>query len=366
MSWDSMVSATVAITGLDSRDNPYPGLALARSLRLDPNFRGKIIALTYDVYCTGQYRDDIFDEIYIVPYPSEPEHKLLSRILEIHRETSIDVIFPALDSEIAVYTRLAPTLKSHGIASFLPSEEAVKSRNKDNLYGTCQRLRIRTPKTIVLTHTEQLDEPIPGLNYPMVIKGSLAGANIVHNCDELKVYYHSTLAEWGFPVLLQEKLVGEEYDITCLADTNHEPVAWTAIKKFAISSRGKASSGVIVNEPELGKLAREILQRMKWTGPCELELMKETATGRWFLLEINARFPAWIYHTAASGCNMPALALRYALGIPPEIVPMAQPGMLFFRNRFSSIAPVSMMTDLLREGRWVNRGDKQSAEGGVR
>jgi len=346
------ISPTVAITGLDCRDNPYPGLALARSLRKDPAFHGKIVALTYDIYCTAQYRDDIFDAVYIIPYPTESEQKLLDRILEIHRDIQIDAIFPALDSEIAVYSRLASTMKNNGIASFLPSEAAVKSRNKDNLYGTCQRLRLRTPKTMVLTHQEQLDEPLAGLNYPLVIKGSLAGANIIHNSDELKVYYFDTLAEWGFPVLLQEKLVGEEYDITCLADENHKVITWAAIKKFAISSRGKASSGVIIDEPQLGILAQEIIHRLKWKGPCELELLKETATGRWFLLEINARFPAWIYHSVEAGCNMPSLSLRYALGQIPDTVPVAKSGHLFFRNRFGHIVPHTMMTDLLREGRW--------------
>ncbi|MCD4654513.1 ATP-grasp domain-containing protein, partial [bacterium] len=256
-------------------------------------------------------------------------------------------------SEIAVYTRLAPTLKNHGIASFLPSEAAVKSRNKDNLYGTCQRLRIRTPKTLVLTHMEQLDEPLAGLNYPLVIKGSLAGANVIHNSDELRVYYFDTLVEWGFPVLLQEKLVGEEYDITCFADEKHKLVSWTVIKKFAISSRGKASAGVVIDEPKLGELSQEIIRRMEWKGPCELEFIKETATGRWFLLEINARFPAWVQHTAEAGCNMPALALRYAIRQPPDTIPIAKPGHLFFRNRFGHVVPHTMMTDLLRDGCWI-------------
>ncbi|MCD4654998.1 hypothetical protein K8T06_13820, partial [bacterium] len=70
------ISPTVAITGVDCRDNPYPGLALALSLRKDPDSHGKLIALTYDIYCTGQYRNDIFDAVYIIPYPTKPKHKL--------------------------------------------------------------------------------------------------------------------------------------------------------------------------------------------------------------------------------------------------------------------------------------------------
>jgi carbamoyl-phosphate synthase large subunit len=347
---DCNFAPTVAVTGLDARENPYPGLAIARSLRADPGFQGRIIALTYDIYCTGQYRGDIFDAVYVIPYPSEPEGKLLCRLMEIHKTDPMDLIMPALDSEIAIYTRLSKALEALGIHTLLPSEAAVKSRYKDNLSGTCRRLRIRTPKTLVITHMEQLYEPLQGLDFPLVIKGSLAGAAVVNDREELKVHYLKTLKEWGFPVLLQEKLIGEEYDICALADRSHRVIGHIPIKKFAISSRGKASSGIIVDEPYLGELAQQILERMRWIGPCELELLKETATGRFFLLEINARFPAWIYLGAEAGCNLPSMAVRTALNMPlaPDHIP--ETGKLFFRNRFGIVVDHTAATELLRTG----------------
>jgi len=343
---------TIAVTGLDARENPYPGLAIARSLRMDPASKYRIIALTYDIYCTGLYRDDIFDAVYIVPYPSEPEDKLKHRLLEIHREDPFDVIIPALDTEIAVYSRLTGELHSAGIRMLLPSEASVKARNKDNLSGTCRRLNIRTPKTVVVTHLEQLDNPIPGIDYPMVMKGSIVSAKIIRKKEELRVYYFKILGEWGFPVLLQERLVGEEYDIAAVADRQHKMAAYVPIKKFAISGDGKATAGVVVDDPYLEQLAREILERMKWIGPCELELIRESATGRYFLLEMNARFPAWIYLTAKAGCNMPAICRALAMNEPVPAVPGINAGHLFFRNRFGHIVDPSIMTELLRSSTW--------------
>ncbi len=354
-----MKQVTVAVTGLDCRENPYPGLAIARSLRANPAFQGRLIALTYDVMTTGIYRDDVFDAVYIVPYPSEPEKKLLSRLMEIHRTDPMNAIFPALDSEIAVYSRLAVQLNSLGIRTLLPDEASVKARNKDNLAGTCDRLRIRTPRTVVITHIEQLDEPIPGLKYPMVIKGALADAHVINNTDELKMFYLKILGKWGFPVLLQEKINGEEFDVAAIAGADHETVAGVAIRKFAISERGKASAGIVVADPKLYETANEILRRMKWRGPCELELMREESSGRYFLLEINARFPAWIFLSAAAGCNLPAIALDMMLNRLNKPVPGPEAGTIFFRNRFGHVVDPGIMGDLLNSGAWIRDRGKR-------
>lgn len=347
-----MTQATIALTGVDSRENPYPGLAVARSLRSDTAFSGRIVALTYGAFCTGIYRDDLFDAVYVSPPTFESESKLYKRIIEIHTDDPIDVLIPALDTEIAIYSRLAPSFASHGIRTLLPSEKSVKLRNKDILYGTCQTLGIRTPKTLTITHIEQLDEHLP-IRFPLVVKGPFADAHIVQSKSELGTYYLQILKEWGFPVLLQEKLVGEEFDIAAVAGHDHQIVSHVPIRKFAISERGKASAAIVVHDPGLGMLAQEILSKLKWVGPCEIELMRESATGQYYLLEINARFPAWIYMSAEAGCNLPALAVKLALDESfPDPVPSPSPGHLFFRNRLGRVVDPAIMWSLLNTGSW--------------
>ncbi len=46
---------TVAITGMNAGDNPAPGVGVARALRLDPNFAGRVIGLGYDALEAGFY-----------------------------------------------------------------------------------------------------------------------------------------------------------------------------------------------------------------------------------------------------------------------------------------------------------------------
>ena len=94
----------VAITGLQMMDNPYPGVSVARSLKESPSFSGKIIGLSYDLHCTGNF-SPYFDDIFLTPFPWDSETQWLNRIAQIHQKIRLDVIIPTLDSEIALFLK---------------------------------------------------------------------------------------------------------------------------------------------------------------------------------------------------------------------------------------------------------------------
>ncbi|MEI5604030.1 ATP-grasp domain-containing protein, partial [Streptomyces brasiliscabiei] len=75
-------------------------------------------------------------------------------------------------------------------------------------------------------------------------------------------------------------------------------------------------------------------------GGCELEIMR-TQEGVPYIMEINPRFPAWIYLTAASGQNQPASLVKMALG--EEVAPYTdyEVGKIFIRYSWDHITDVS-------------------------
>ena len=75
-----MIKVNVGFTGLDATENPYPGLSVLRSIKEAPEFSGKALALTYSSLCTGIYQHQYVDQVFLVPYPSESEEYLFSRI----------------------------------------------------------------------------------------------------------------------------------------------------------------------------------------------------------------------------------------------------------------------------------------------
>lgn len=345
-----MIKCNVAFTGLDSTENPYPGLSVIRSVKHSKEFEGKVIVLTYDSLCTGLYEHDLIDEVYLIPYPSEPEEFLFARILEINTKIGIDVIIPCLDSEIATYARLAKRLKGIGVEVFLPEEAAVKMRSKVFLKEFCDKNNINYPKSFLINDSNQIEPHATNLHYPLILKGSIVDSAKAENSAEAHVFFNRLANEWGLPLVIQENLDGEEYDVAVLVDDKSDIVEGVAMRKIGITQRGKAFSGVTVDNKEFLPLAQKVVKALLWRGPLELELMKNSNLNKTYIIEINARFPTWIYTTVEAGINLPLLNLKLALGQPLGDIPRYKRGVMFARIFKDSYCNLSYLAELNLKG----------------
>ncbi len=326
-----MIKANVAFTGIDSTENPYPGLSVLRGIKDSLEFEGKTIVLSYDSLCTGLYQHNLVDEVYLIPYPSEPEELLFARICEINSKAKIDVIIPCLDSEIATYARLAERLKSIGISLIVPMEGSVKERSKLFLTEFCKTNNIDYPKTYPINDPNQIEAHAGELHYPLLLKGSIIDSVKVSNPGEAHVFFHRLANEWGLPLIIQENLDGEEYDVAVLADRQSNVKARVAMKKIGLTNNGKAFAGVTVDPSEFDPLVEKVVKALSWQGPLELEVMKNYNLNKTYIMEINARLPAWIYTTVGCGLNLPLLTLKLALDQNIDPVPDYKKGTMFVR-----------------------------------
>jgi carbamoyl-phosphate synthase large subunit len=72
----------------------------------------------------------------------------------------------------------------------------------------------------------------------------------------------------------------------------------------------------------------------------ELELIKDK-NGTLYIVEINPRFPAWVYLAVASGQNMPAAAIKLAFGEEVAAFKNYDVGKLFVRYSWDNIVTLS-------------------------
>lgn len=321
----------VGITGLDAGDNPHPGTAVALALRADPTFRGKIIALPFDPLVNGAFCESLFDGWSLFPWPGDHERWYLAAAARARRDFGIDVLLPCLDSDVPAVSRLAPALAEMGIATLVPPFEAVKRRFKWNLADTCAGLGVETPRTAVLYDVAQI-HPLGGWTYPLYVKGSLADAELAHDSEEAEYLFRRMALRWGYPVMIQERRSGVEYLVSGACRDGGDPAALISVKKVRTTSLGKAVAGVTVADPELDHLARRILKGLAWRGPFELEFMKDASNGRFFMIEINGRFPAWISFAPRAGSSVVTDAIRLARGEEPAGLPAPPPGIHFTRE----------------------------------
>ncbi|MCF6224661.1 MAG: hypothetical protein L3J34_13185, partial [Flavobacteriaceae bacterium] len=77
--------------------------------------------------------------------------------------------------------------------------------------------------------------------------------------------------------------------------------------------------------------------KTKWEGGMELELIKENKTNDLYLLEINPRFPAWIYLAVGCGQNHPEMLVKYLMKEKVDPIKKYNIGKMFIRYSYDLI-----------------------------
>ena len=339
----------IGITGLLATDNPHPGPGIARCLRMAEEFRGELTGLVFEPLSTGVFSAGLFDRAYVVPYPAAGHDALLYRLEEIHGKTPLDVIIPSLDSEVLLYARLQDQLAEMGIRVLLPPVSQVKLRAKNLLYEFAKKSGVRVPQTFVLNSVEEVRTRAAALGCPFVLKGVLSDARICPSVEEGLRQYGNLLDAWGYPILMQRYVSGEEFDVIALMDKGQTLVGAVAMKKIGLTEKGKAFAGVTIDHDRLIGLTAEILEKLHWIGPAECEFMRDEE-GDFHLMEVNGRFPSWLYLAAVAGQNLPFLTVQLALDRPVSPQKHYRSGKLFVRTVTDSPAEMGTLIDLFRTG----------------
>lgn len=184
---------------------------------------------------------------------------------------------------------------------------------------------------------------------PCVIKGPLADAKIVHTEEEARVAAGRLAATWGFPLIAQSFVEGDELGIAAVADRRHRIVGCVAVRKEIRTLNGNTWGGTSVVDRLLWSLAERFAEALSWVGPFELEVIRHPRRGP-HLLEANPRFPAWVYLSAGAGANLPEAAVRLARGERVGTL-TTRAGAFYVRMAWDAISSVDRMASLAVEGR---------------
>ena len=335
------MSITVAVTGMNARaDNPGPGLAIARCLK-ESTTPMRVVGLGYEALDPALYHRGFVDRGYLLPYPSNGEDALLARIIELHEREKFEVLIPCLDAEMQSFARLAPTLSGLGIRTFVPNSHQLALRSKDRLPELAKEIGVASPKTQAIYQANFFHScKTEDWQYPLMVKGLFYDAKMAYNADEAVAAFHRIAGEWGVPVLAQSWIAGEEINLAGVGDGEGGLAGAVMMKKRALTDKGKGWAGISIHDEELLAAAHRFCAVTKWRGGLELEMLRDTQGGL-HLIEINPRFPAWIYLSAGVGCNLPELLVRLALGqklAPPKPTPA---GVLFIRYAEEAIVSLA-------------------------
>jgi carbamoyl-phosphate synthase large subunit len=328
---------TIAVTGLNAIDSPGPGVPVIRALRESKEFDVRIIGLSYETLEPGIYMHDLVDKSYQIPFPKSGQEVLFQRLAYIDSVEDIDLIFPNFDAELFNFIKLAPRLeKELNIKTFLPTIEQFEARHKVNLNEYGKKHGIDVPHSKMIFSTSEIPSIPSEFTYPVVVKGQFYDASIAYNAEQVATYFHKISAKWGLPVIIQQFIYGTEVNLIALGDGKGGTVGMVPMRKTYITDKGKAWAGVALDDDDLLNAGRKLIAATNWRGGLELEYIK-SSDDKYYLLEINPRFPAWVYLAVGCGQNLPEQWVKLALGENPTFYDTYSVGKMFIRYSWDMI-----------------------------
>ena len=284
----STIDYAVGVTGMNATDNPGPGITVSRALRLDPEFKGRIIGLAYDSLDPGIYASDVVDDVFLIPYPSQGVDALKERLAYVGQRTGMRVVIPTLDAELPSFMALEDTLDELGIGTFLCTRQQYDLRSKVKLVEMGEKAGIDVPKSKVISDSSSLYSIHEDVPYPFFVKGLFYGAYLARSVDEAVVAFHQTVAKWGVPVIIQQFVGGEELNVVAVGDGEGGlvgAVIWFAKSKgemFEFLKLRVPLVGKIIAMAAISRLAKtlSILLEAGFSTPDALELARDTVNNK--------------------------------------------------------------------------------------
>lgn len=345
---------TIGVSGINAVDNPGPGIGVARSLRAAEDLDVRIIGLSYDAMEPGIYMDWVVDDAFLLPYPSSGHDAYRERLLYVQEKTGMDFIIPTLDTEMPFYMKYHRELEALGIGTFVPTPEQYRLRGKDRLGELARALELDLPRTEVVSSLDDLERAVDAIGTPVMVKGAFYKAYKAYTSKEAVSHYNKLVAEWGYPIIVQEMVKGDELNVVAVGDGEGGSLGRVAVKKMWITELGKIWTGVTIQHPAMLRATDRFMEQYRWRGPMELECMVDGDTV--YLVEINPRFPAWTYLSTGVGVNLPARMVRRALGLPDPDGGSHDydAGKLFVRYTYELVTDMDRFQQMITTG---ERGD---------
>lgn len=300
----------IGITGLFTGNDPVAGWGVARCLRaLGPCSDHRLVGLVYGPLESGLYEKGLLDKAFQIPFPGQDPAGCAGRLRQIKDGCGLDALIANLDTELPFFAEKAPALEQWGIKTLLPDKNVLESVGKDKLAGLAHAKLggLALPRTTVVTRGEL--RRLKKVALPCMVKSPLRGARRVSSADELHFRVKALLDEGNEAAVIQQIVEGEEFSVGALAAKTGDTLGLVMLKKMLTATNGTTWMGICVEDAVLDRHVRDLIGQLGWKGPIDVEVIHCDKDGRYYLIEINPRFPGWISFCAQVGVNLPAMLI---------------------------------------------------------
>lgn len=164
--------------------------------------------------------------------------------------------------------------------------------------------------------------------------------------------------EHPLAILLRDHLTFQEYipgsdrqlwSFHGLADENGTLLAWFIGRKLRTfpALTGMSTFLELAHDDGLAAIGRDVVARVPLKGVFKIDFKKDAVNGRFYVLEINARYNLWHHLGAKNGVNLPQAAYDY-------LVHAARPAQTRYRSTYRWLCP---RLDFLAYRELASRGE---------
>lgn len=310
-----------------------PGAAgILRCLSRESQFH--VVAADANPNAVGRH---LAKDFAVIPAAKDPS--FIPEVLSLCRKKNIQVIMPLVTRELNPFAQNRKEFEFAGVKVLVsPAESLEIANDKSKLYQFLDWRGLELPAFRVVETVEQFISAANELGYPgkticfkpsvsngsrgfRIISDTIDRSHLLFNEKPSNTYMSfeeavSILSSKPFPELLvSEFLPGDEYSVDCLANHGETIIAVPRLRRRMIN--GISVEGEFVRNREIIDYCTRIISEVKLHGNIGIQL-KQSATGRHLLLEINPRVQGTISAGLGAGINLPTLAVRQELAMPIE------------------------------------------------
>lgn len=264
------------------------------------------------------------NEKIIIANPKNEHDKYLNDLLDILEQKSYLLLMPVSYISYQICAANKDKIQKKTNITISKSEHISIASNKIETYKLAEKIGIPYPKIQLIENIEDVEHV--ETTYPCVIKAPFeAGKNIVkyaNNKKELVRLYKKVCEENNFVdtlPIIQKYIEGEGVGFfafykngKCVNYFMHK-----RIREYPVSG-GASTCAESYYDKSVLRNGIKILDYLNWEGVAMVEFKKDSSTGIYNLMEINAKFWGSLDLALVSGVNFPQMLINDAIGLKIE------------------------------------------------
>jgi len=244
------------------------------------------------------------------------------------------LVIPTDDFYLRMVSQNKKLLNEYFIVTVDDWEIVEKFYNKKYTYPMAERAGVPIPKTFYPRSVRELETISHSIQYPCIIKPSIGHiflkkfntkVFICKDWSELRVNYKNSLCIMPpEDIMVQEIIPGSsehQYSVGLFydKDKSYNYIVARRKRQNPLDFGTGTTYAETVEIPELVVYAEKILNKVNYSGICEVEFKYDNRDEKFKFLEVNARI--WRWHSITDGADIPLLLSYYSYytsGIPIE------------------------------------------------